>query len=116
MLLHGAHPEETNARRGLDHLGDDPVAAFAALADEMGNAFREPSALDRTVHHPAGDRSGRTLLEMRIMDFTLIGPLPCALEPTARRCAPRDPPASLDRALARDLRQPMPGMPSRTLT
>lgn len=71
MLLHGAHPDETNALRGLDHLGADPVGAFGALADEMSNAFREPSALNRMVHHPAGDRSGRTLLEMRIMDFTI---------------------------------------------
>ena len=71
MLLHGAHPEETNALRALDHLGDDPVGAFAALADEMRDAFREPSALGRTVHHPAGDRSGRALLEMRVMDFTI---------------------------------------------
>ena len=71
MLLHGAQPNETNALRALDHLGDDPVGAFAALADEMSEAFREPSALDRTVHHPAGDRSGRALLDMRIMDFTL---------------------------------------------
>lgn len=71
MLLHGAHFDETNALRGLDHLGDDPVGAFAALADEMSNAFREPLAFDRTVHHPAGDCSGRTLLEMRIMDFTI---------------------------------------------
>lgn len=71
MLLHGAHSDQTNALRGLDHLGDDPVGAFALLANEMSDAFREPSALGRTVHHPAGDRSGRTLLEMRIMDFTV---------------------------------------------
>ena len=71
MLLHGARPEETNALRAIDHLGDDPVGAFAALADEMTAAFQEAGALSRSVHHPAGDRSGETLLEMRIMDFTL---------------------------------------------
>lgn len=71
MLLHGSHSVETNTLRALDHLGDDPVGAFAALSDEMSKAFREPGALRRTVHHPAGDRRGRTLLDMRVMDFTI---------------------------------------------
>lgn len=71
MLLHGASPDETNALRSLDHLGADPVAAAAAAADEMAMAFREPGALTRVVHHPAGDRSGGVLLDMRIMDFAI---------------------------------------------
>lgn len=73
MLLHGAYPDETNALRALDHLGVDPMGSFAAAADEMTGAFREPGALDRTVHHPAGDRSGQALLEMRIVDFAVHG-------------------------------------------
>jgi uncharacterized protein (TIGR03086 family) len=71
MLLHGGFPDETNATRALDHLGDDPVGSFAAAAVEMTNAFREPGALGRNVYHPAGDRSGETLLEMRTMDFAV---------------------------------------------
>lgn len=71
MLLHGAFPDETNALRALDHLGEDPVGSFAAAAVEMTNAFREPDALGRNVHHPAGDRSGEALLEMRITDFAV---------------------------------------------
>jgi uncharacterized protein (TIGR03086 family) len=71
MLLHGASSNETDALRTLDHLGDDAAGAFAKSADEMTAAFREPGALGRTVHHPAGDRSGEMLLGMRIMDFTL---------------------------------------------
>ena len=71
MLLHGASPDETNALRALDHLGADPVASFDAVADEMALAFREPGALTRVVHHPAGDRSGGLLLDMRIMDFAI---------------------------------------------
>lgn len=73
MLLHGAVPDETNALRAVDHLGADPSGSFAAAADEMVAAFREPDALTRTVHHPAGDRSGRVLLEMRILDFAVHG-------------------------------------------
>ena len=71
MLLQGATSDQTNATRALDHLGADAAASFAANADEMSIAFREPGALTRTVHHPAGDRSGRALLEMRIVDFAV---------------------------------------------
>jgi uncharacterized protein (TIGR03086 family) len=73
MLLHGASAEETNALRALDHLGADPVSAFASAADEMTAAFQEPGALGRTVHHPAGDRSGEVLLGMRVVDFAIHG-------------------------------------------
>lgn len=71
MLLDGASPDQTNALRALDHLGADPVVSFAAAADEMAMAFRDPGALTRVVHHPAGDRSGGVLLDMRIMDFAI---------------------------------------------
>ena len=72
-LLHGATAGETDALRALDHLGADPTAAFTGAADEMTAAFREPDALTRTVHHPAGDRTGQVLLAMRIVDFTVHG-------------------------------------------
>lgn len=71
LLLHGARPEQTNALRALDHLGADPVTAFAEAFAEMTAAFREPGALDRIVHHPAGDRSGAALLDLRIMDCAI---------------------------------------------
>ncbi|HEU5034951.1 MAG TPA: TIGR03086 family metal-binding protein [Mycobacteriales bacterium] len=71
LLLHGATPDETNALRALDHIGADPAASFRAVADEMTAAFREPGALDRVVHHPAGDRSGLVLAGMRVVDFTV---------------------------------------------
>lgn len=69
MLLRGAGPDEVNATRSLDHIGSDPVGSFAETADGMTDAFREPGALERVVHHPSGDRSGRVLLDMRITDF-----------------------------------------------
>jgi uncharacterized protein (TIGR03086 family) len=71
MLLHGATAEEVVATRALDHLGDDPVGSFERRAQEVAHAFREPGALLRTVHHPAGDRSGRELLELRITEFAV---------------------------------------------
>lgn len=71
MLLDGAYPHETDALRALDHLGNDPVGAFTDAAREMSDAFGEPDALTRIVHHPAGDRTGAALLDLRIMDFTV---------------------------------------------
>jgi uncharacterized protein (TIGR03086 family) len=68
MLLRGAQTHEVEATRAVDHLGDDPVAAFAAAADVVVSCFREDGALQRTVHHAAGDRSGRELLSMRVLD------------------------------------------------
>lgn len=71
MLLHGATADEVVATVALDHLGDDPVASFEQRSREVAYAFAEPGALLRTVHHPAGDVSGRELLELRITEFAV---------------------------------------------
>jgi uncharacterized protein (TIGR03086 family) len=68
MLLHGATANEVDATRTADHLGDDPVASFVATAAELRAAFREPGAMARTARHPAGERTGIQLLEMRVLD------------------------------------------------
>ena len=73
MLLHGASAAETEAMKGLDHVGGDAPASFRAAADEMMAAFAEPDALSRTVHHPAGDRPGLVLAGMRVVDFAVHG-------------------------------------------
>lgn len=71
MLLHGATAEEVVATRALDHLGTDPMGSFESSAQEVVDAFHEPGGLSRTVHHPAGDRSGEELLELRITEFAV---------------------------------------------
>ena len=71
MLLHGATAEEVDATRSQDHAGDDPRSSFARAAAAVRAAFAEPGALRRTVHHPAGDRGGDQLLEMRITEFAI---------------------------------------------
>src|SRR5215471_18500984 len=58
MLLHGATTDEVEATRAVDHLGDDPVASFAATAAELKAAFGEPGAMARTACHRAGERTG----------------------------------------------------------
>jgi uncharacterized protein (TIGR03086 family) len=71
MLLHGATADEVDATRTADHLGDDPVASFVATATELSAAIREPGAMARTAQHPAGERTGAQLLEMRVLDVAV---------------------------------------------
>ena len=68
LLLRGASTEQVEATRDVDHLGDDAPASFVATADGVVACFREEGALERIVHHVAGDRTGRELLSMRILD------------------------------------------------
>lgn len=71
MLLHGANAGEVDATRTVDHLGHDPVASFVTTAAGLDAALREPGALARTAHHPAGERTGAQLLEMRVLDVAV---------------------------------------------
>jgi uncharacterized protein (TIGR03086 family) len=71
MLLHGATAAEVDATRTADHLGDNPVASFVATAAELDAAFDEPGAMAHTAHHPAGERTGAQLLEMRVLDVAV---------------------------------------------
>jgi uncharacterized protein (TIGR03086 family) len=73
MLLHGAGEAELSATRDLDHLSPDPASAYERTANEVVAAFSEDGALNRTVHHPAGDRSGLDLLGMRILELGVHG-------------------------------------------
>src|SRR4051794_20549433 len=73
MLLHGAEPAEVTATRSMDHICDDALTSFDTSATEVIAAFGESDALERTVHHPAGDRSGLDLLWLRIAEWTVHG-------------------------------------------
>jgi uncharacterized protein (TIGR03086 family) len=68
MLLQGAQTHEVEATRAVDHLGANPAAAFAAAADAVVACFCQDGALERIVPHAAGDRPGRELLSMRVLD------------------------------------------------
>jgi hypothetical protein len=71
MLLRGASPEEVDATRTEDHLGTDAVVEFNATAEVLLSEFRMTGALTRRVHHPIGERTGRELLGMRVIDVTV---------------------------------------------
>jgi uncharacterized protein (TIGR03086 family) len=73
LLLHGAPTEQVEAMRAVDHLGDDALASFVATADRVVACFHEDGALERIAHHASGDRTGRELLSMRILDAAIHG-------------------------------------------
>jgi uncharacterized protein (TIGR03086 family) len=73
MLLQGALTEAVEATRNLDHLGTDALASFTATANDVVACFQEDGALERITHHVTGDRTGRELLSMRILDVAIHG-------------------------------------------
>lgn len=73
LLLRGAPPEQVEATRTVDHVGDDAVASFVETADGVVACFRQDGALERIAHHVTGDRTGRELLSMRILDAAVHG-------------------------------------------
>ena len=80
MLLHGAPIELVEATRSVDHLGHDALESFVATADAVVASFRENGALERVAQHSTGDRTGRELLSMRILDVAIHGwDLACAI-------------------------------------
>jgi uncharacterized protein (TIGR03086 family) len=73
ILLAGAPTAEVEKLRDGDHLGGAPLAAFDRTSAAVAAAFRDPGALEQTVHHRKGDRSGDDLLTMRILEHALHG-------------------------------------------
>jgi uncharacterized protein (TIGR03086 family) len=73
ILLAGAPTAEVEKLRGGEHLAPDPLTAFDRTSAAVAAAFREPGALEQTVHHRKGDRSGDDLLTMRILEHALHG-------------------------------------------
>jgi uncharacterized protein (TIGR03086 family) len=71
MLLGDAPPSDVQATHQLDHLADDPVGRFDETSAEVIAAFRAPGAAERTVHHRIGDRTGRDLLAMKVLDVVV---------------------------------------------
>jgi uncharacterized protein (TIGR03086 family) len=70
-LLAGASRDEARAARGLDPLGDDPIAAFVQSADELSVSFGAPCARNRICHSGVGDIPGEQLLGFRTADYAL---------------------------------------------
>lgn len=70
QLLAGGARDEVVAQLDDDLIGeaDDPVAAWAALADQMEAGFGAADGLDGTVDHPMGEIPRPMFIGFRIMD------------------------------------------------
>jgi uncharacterized protein (TIGR03086 family) len=71
MLLHGASRDEALAIDRGELTAGNAVDQWNDAADAQDAAFHEPGALDRVVHHPAGDMPAGQMLGFRIGDATM---------------------------------------------
>jgi uncharacterized protein (TIGR03086 family) len=71
LLMLGASAEQLTPTRSEDHVHPNPLTSYLRWHEPLRTAFREAGALERLVHHPVGDRSGRDLLGMRTLELTL---------------------------------------------
>jgi uncharacterized protein (TIGR03086 family) len=55
-------------QRQSEAVGDDPLAACESAVRSIRQAFAEPGALHRTVHHTIGDMPGSELLVQLVAD------------------------------------------------
>lgn len=68
-LASGGTRDDAIALLGVDHLGDDPVAAIeTALAGQL-QAFSDDDVATSVLHHPAGDMPGAQVLRFRVADL-----------------------------------------------
>lgn len=72
-LLDGASADDAMAAARTDRFDGDPVERFDETASAQFAAFAAEGALDRTVHHPAGDMSGAEFIGFRAGDLLLHG-------------------------------------------
>lgn len=73
LLVTGASPAEVASTRGGDHVGLSAASSNTGSAKLLADAFGAAEALERSVPHRAGPRSGLQLLQMRCLELTLHG-------------------------------------------
>jgi uncharacterized protein (TIGR03086 family) len=64
---------ETPPDRSLDHLGEDPSAAFAASGRALREAFLAPGTIEGTFASPMGPTPGPALVLMRTTELLVHG-------------------------------------------
>lgn len=72
-LLDGATTEEAMAAARAESFEGNPVELFDETAAAQFAAFEADGALDRVVHHPAGDMPGAAFVGFRAGDLLLHG-------------------------------------------
>ena len=64
---------EPSAAAGIDHLGDDPVAAYREAVDALLAAFRQLGVLEQVFSVPVGPVPGIAALHLRIVEALVHG-------------------------------------------
>jgi uncharacterized protein (TIGR03086 family) len=72
-LLDGASTEQAMAAARVGSFDGDPIDQFDETAAAQLAAFEAPGALERIVHHPAGDMPGAAFVGFRAGDLLLHG-------------------------------------------
>lgn len=67
-LAQGGSGADMLRMRGVDALGDDPVAAYADSVRQCAAAFAEPAVLQGILDYPLGKVPGRQALNIRAAD------------------------------------------------
>jgi uncharacterized protein (TIGR03086 family) len=67
-LAEGGDRRDAIAVLGVDHLGDDPVAAIDEALQRQQAAFDRPGVENHVFQHPAGDMPGAQVLQFRLGD------------------------------------------------
>ena len=67
-LAEGGDRRDAIAVLGVDHLGDDPVAAIDEALQRQQAAFDRPGVESHVFQHPAGDMPGAQVLQFRLGD------------------------------------------------
>jgi uncharacterized protein (TIGR03086 family) len=91
-------PVDTTPRPDL--LGDDPGAAFAAIAEDLNTAIRRPDAMDQTLELPFGEIPAPVFL--RFLAFDLMVHSWDLATATGQRHTPPDELVAAADAFARD--------------
>lgn len=65
--------DEPRPEPGIDHLGDDPLAAFRGAAGRLREAFGAPGALDAVYAAPFGSGPGAVLAQVRVVEILAHG-------------------------------------------
>ena len=69
VLADGGDRQDAIAVLGVDHLGEQPLAALDAALERQRVAFERPDVETQVFHHPAGDMPGAQVIQFRVSDL-----------------------------------------------
>ncbi len=68
-LADGGTRQDAIAVLGVDHIGDEPIAAVERALERQREAFERPDIATHVFQHPAGDMPGAQVIAFRLGDL-----------------------------------------------